>query len=230
MLKFQKKEIGPRIQNQSDFVIWLHGLGDEGSSFLDFPAIMPLNDLRLTFYFPDAPIIPVTLNNGMMMRAWHDLADLGKEGYALVNKDTLENASKKIIDLISHLTEIHGSESRFVLGGFSQGGAISLYLSSQVLSCFNATGFFALSSYLIDEDQFDGEILRKKHVPFFLGHGSYDTLVPLREGEKNLEKIKPYVQIEENLIWNTYPLDHSIAPQELSDLGEWLLWAFKEEI
>ena len=51
MLKFQKKEIGPRIQNQSDFVIWLHGLVDEGSSFLDFPASMPLNDFRQTFIF-----------------------------------------------------------------------------------------------------------------------------------------------------------------------------------
>ena len=64
-------------------VIWLHGLGADGH---DFVPIVP--ELKLPaapavrFIFPHAPVRPVTLNNGMRMRAWYDLQTLTAEGRA----------------------------------------------------------------------------------------------------------------------------------------------------
>ena len=59
-------------------VIWLHGLGADG---MDFVPLVP--ELRLPdtvaprFIFPNAPVRPVTVNNGMRMRAWYDIYSLG---------------------------------------------------------------------------------------------------------------------------------------------------------
>ena len=57
-------------------VIWLHGLGADGH---DFEPIVP--ELRLKqavrFVFPHAPVQPVTINQGMRMRAWYDIFQLG---------------------------------------------------------------------------------------------------------------------------------------------------------
>ncbi|MDX1557218.1 MAG: hypothetical protein R3212_14410, partial [Xanthomonadales bacterium] len=55
-------------------VIWLHGLGADGH---DFEPIVP--ELRLDpglairFVFPHAPMMPVTINQGFVMRAWYDI-------------------------------------------------------------------------------------------------------------------------------------------------------------
>ena len=59
-------------------VIWLHGLGADGH---DFESIVP--ELRLPpsagvrFVFPHAPKRPVTINGGMVMRAWLRHQDSG---------------------------------------------------------------------------------------------------------------------------------------------------------
>src|ERR1700716_184103 len=56
-------------------VIWLHGLGADGNDFvpivpeLKLPAALPLR-----FVFPHAPVRKVTINNGIAMRAWYDIA------------------------------------------------------------------------------------------------------------------------------------------------------------
>src|SRR5690625_3158696 len=66
-----KLELGPREQPRAS-VIWLHGLGADGS---DFEPIVPQlglpDDVR--FVFPHAPVRPVTINGGMPMRAWYDI-------------------------------------------------------------------------------------------------------------------------------------------------------------
>src|SRR5258708_8366715 len=62
-------------KNPSASVIWLHGLGADGN---DFATIVPELDLpkeAIRFVFPHAPVQPVTINGGMRMRAWYDIAD-----------------------------------------------------------------------------------------------------------------------------------------------------------
>src|SRR5687767_8694718 len=55
-------------------VIWLHGLGADGNDFVPIVGEMRLPPtLSIRFVFPHAPVRPVTLNNGMPMRAWYDI-------------------------------------------------------------------------------------------------------------------------------------------------------------
>ena len=60
-------------------VIWLHGLGADGH---DFEPIVPELTLNkpVRFVFPHAPVRPVTINNGMRMRAWYDIFQFGRGG------------------------------------------------------------------------------------------------------------------------------------------------------
>src|SRR6266508_3237697 len=59
-------------------VIWMHGLGADGH---DFAPIVPELSLSgappIRFVFPHAPMRPVTINAGMVMRAWYDVASEG---------------------------------------------------------------------------------------------------------------------------------------------------------
>ena len=54
-------------------IVWLHGLGADGNDFVPIVKEMTLPPaLSIRFVFPHAPVRPVTINNGMPMRAWYD--------------------------------------------------------------------------------------------------------------------------------------------------------------
>src|ERR671919_1211235 len=118
-------------------VIWLHGLGADGH---DFEPIVP--ELRLPkpvrFVFPHAPVRPVTINQGMRMRAWYDILQFGggPEDEAGIR------ASQKLVEKM-----IEAEKGRkIILAGFSQGGAI--VLQTALRHPERLAGVLALSAYL----------------------------------------------------------------------------------
>jgi phospholipase/carboxylesterase len=55
-------------------IIWLHGLGADGFDFV--PLVRELQALgapAARYVFPHAPMRPVTINGGYVMRAWYDI-------------------------------------------------------------------------------------------------------------------------------------------------------------
>src|ERR1700694_4089396 len=59
-------------------VIWLHGLGADGHGFVPIvPELGLPPELPVRFVFPHAPTRPVTINGGMVMRAWYDVVEAG---------------------------------------------------------------------------------------------------------------------------------------------------------
>jgi phospholipase/carboxylesterase len=197
-------------------VIWLHGLGADGH---DFEPIVP--ELRLPsgpgirFVFPHAPMRPVTLNQGMRMRAWYDIIQLGggPEDEAGVR------ASQAAVEaLIAGEMERGVTAKRIVLAGFSQGGAIVLQTGLRHRE--RLAGVLALSTYLplagtAEKERSDAN----RDLPIFMAHGAYDDVIPLRRAEASkdaLEKLGYPVQ------WRTYPMPHSVSPQELADISAFL--------
>ena len=60
--------------NPTASVIWLHGLGADGNDFVPIVPELPLDEaLSIRFIFPHAPMIPITCNNGYVMRGWYDI-------------------------------------------------------------------------------------------------------------------------------------------------------------
>lgn len=53
-------------------IIWLHGLGADGNDFVPVAETMRL-PAAIRYVFPHAPMRPVTINGGFVMRAWYDI-------------------------------------------------------------------------------------------------------------------------------------------------------------
>lgn len=193
-------------------IIWLHGLGADGS---DFAGIvdqlgLPANH-AVRFIFPSAPFINITINNGMLMRGWYDIFDLNM----LDNEDGegIESSREKILEYILHEKDLGIDQNRIILAGFSQGGAMALHTAFNLK--FNIGGVIALSCYLplmkhcvISKDL--------NQIPIFMAHGMFDPIVPYNLG---LAACKFLQDRECNIEWHSYPIQHTINMEEISAIG-----------
>src|SRR5262249_58804557 len=93
-------------------VIWLHGLGADGS---DFVPIVPALGLRtpVRFVFPHAPLRGVTINGGAVMRAWYDVLTL--EGVRQEDEAGLREAARRGGGLFSAQDGPGGAAARLPL-------------------------------------------------------------------------------------------------------------------
>ncbi|MFT5548225.1 MAG: phospholipase/carboxylesterase [Candidatus Azotimanducaceae bacterium] len=126
-------------------VIWLHGLGADGH---DFEAILPelglSPDLNVRFVFPHAPMIPVTINQGFVMRDWFDIAaaDIAERQ----DEEGIQESQALLVDMIEEQIDQGIDSRRIVLAGFSQGGVIALQTGLRIDKPL--AGIMALSTYL----------------------------------------------------------------------------------
>ncbi len=107
-------------------VIWLHGLGADSRDFEQLPKMLDLPPgLPLRFILPDAPMRPITLNGGMVMRGWYDLT--GMEAVKQEDAAGLAEAAATVESLVQKEVGRGVTRSHIVVGGFSQGGALALH-------------------------------------------------------------------------------------------------------
>jgi phospholipase/carboxylesterase len=192
-------------------VIWLHGLGADGH---DFEPIVP--ELRLKqavrFVFPHAPVQPVTINQGMRMRAWYDIFQFGGGR----EDDKGIRASQALI--VKLIEEQPVPPEKIVLAGFSQGGAIALQTALRYPK--KLAGIMALSTYLPLAATLAAErTAANAQVPIFMAHGGYDDIIPIQRAQdsKNfLEKLGYGIE------WHEYPMPHSVCGDEVRDISAFL--------
>jgi phospholipase/carboxylesterase len=197
--------------NPQAAVLWLHGLGADGH---DFEPIVP--QLRLAkpvrFVFPHAPMRPVTINQGMRMRAWYDIFQFGggPEDEAGVR------ASQRLVEQL--IQEQPVPANRIVVAGFSQGGAIALQTALRYPERLAAV--LALSTYVPLSASLEAErSSANQGLPIFMAHGQYDDLIPLARAEQSrhfLERLGYPVE------WHAYPMPHSVCPEEIVHIAEFL--------
>ena len=126
-------------------VIWLHGLGADGHDFEPIVPELRLDpELAIRFVFPHAPMMPVTINQGFVMRAWYDIrtADIGAEHDA----DGIRASAAAVEKMVDAEIERGIAAGRVVLAGFSQGGVIALQTGLRYSQ--RLAGILALSTYL----------------------------------------------------------------------------------
>jgi phospholipase/carboxylesterase len=203
--------------NPRHAIIWLHGLGADGNDFK--PIVPQLVDRAwppLRFVFPHAPVRPVTVNNGMPMRAWYDIA-----GASIAQKQDAVGIRASIaeVDALIARENARGVETRnVILAGFSQGGAI--VLAAGVRHAQRLGGIVALSTYLpLDPLTADERTEANRDVPIFMAHGSFDAVVPEKLGTISRDLL---VQLGYTVDWHAYPMAHQVCPQEISDLQGWI--------
>jgi phospholipase/carboxylesterase len=194
-------------------VIWLHGLGADGHDFEPIVPELRLPDaLQLRFVFPHAPVRPVTLNQGMRMRAWYDILQLGGGP----EDEAGLRASQKLTEELIRSQGLPAS--RIVLAGFSQGGAIALLTALRYSE--RLAGVMALSTYLPLAPKLAAERSKaNSDVPIFMAHGSYDDLIPMGRAQASRDALNALGYPVE---WHDYPMPHSLCAPEIADISAFL--------
>jgi phospholipase/carboxylesterase len=199
-------------------VVWMHGLGADGH---DFEALVP--ELRLPaspairFVFPHAPVRPVTINGGARMRAWYDIA--GFDRRAPQDEAGIRASGEALGALVRRERERGVAADRIVIAGFSQGGAMALFVALRWPE--RLAGVMALSTYLPLGETLAGEAHPAgAAVPVLMAHGSFDPIVPLSLGEASRDRLRG---LGYDVDWRSYPMPHSVCAQEVEDIREFLL-------
>src|SRR5574341_91182 len=191
-------------------VILLHGLGTDGH---DFEPIVPELDLPrpVRFVFPHAPIRPVTINNGMRMRAWYDVFQFG-------GGPEDEAGIRASQELLEQMIESEKGK-KIVLAGFSQGGAIVLQTALRYPE--RLAGVMALSTYL----PLAGTVAAERSpvnqdTPIFMAHGQFDDIVPIDRARRSREVLE---KLGYAVAWKEYPMPHSVCAPEIGHISEFLV-------
>ena len=220
-LELETVEVGATEDAQYS-VIWMHGLGADGNDFVPIvPELMLAEELKVRFVFPHAPILPVTINGGMEMRAWFDIKSLDRE--LSVDVADLEYARGGVEALIDAEVARGVPVERIILAGFSQGGAMALYVGLRYPE--KLAGIMALSTWLPAREGLAAEASEaNKRTDIFMAHGSADPMVPCAFGEASCEFLK---QAGYPIGWHSYPMQHQVCLEEIADIGRWLKTQFK---
>jgi len=198
-------------------IIWMHGLGAAGHDFVDIVPELGLPARPgIRFVFPHAPMRPVTINAGYVMRAWYDIRDDGgtrREDPAGVR------ASQKSIEALLEREKARGVPARsIVLAGFSQGGAMALHTALRYGE--RLAGIMALSCSLPLADTLGAEASpANRDVPIFMAHGTHDPMIPMARAMRAREVLSG---LGYRLEWHEYAMPHSVCLEEVRDISAWL--------
>lgn len=214
-------ETGP---SPAGTVIWLHGLGADGHDFEPLvPQLAPKAEPSLRFIFPHAPKRPVTINGGLVMRAWYDLAGLDRR--IREDEDGIHASAAIITGLIQRENQRGIPTRRIVLGGFSQGAALAIHVGTRYPQAL--AGIAALSCYMPLPSSFAAErSSASQETPIFMAHGKQDPVLPAflgKEARQMLEDSGYRVR------WHAYLIGHSVCPEEICDLAAWLRQVLPQE-
>lgn len=199
-------------------VIWLHGLGADGSDFVPVVPELGLDAAPgVRFVFPHAPAMPVTCNGGYVMPAWYDIISLEPQARR-VDEAGILRSRDALRALVAHENRRGIPCSRIFLAGFSQGGAVA-YLTA-LTHDERLAGLIALSTYLptpqrvVDEGR-----AANAGIPIFAAHGTLDDVVSPALGSAARDFLAGRGYRPE---WHEYPMPHSVCLEEIADLGAWL--------
>jgi phospholipase/carboxylesterase len=206
-------ETAPRPKTS---VIWLHGLGADGNDFVPIVRELALPPDPIRFIFPHAPMQAVTINNGYVMRAWYDI--LGQD-LARREDERGVRASQVLVEALIAREKSRGTPAnRIVLAGFSQGGAIALHTGLRHPE--RLAGILALSTYVPAAMSLALEAhAANRDVPIFMAHGTYDPIIALAHARASRDLLQ---RLGYSVDWHEYSMPHSVAPQEIVAIGDWL--------
>lgn len=199
-------------------VICMHGLGASANDLRPLAQALQLPNVR--FVFPQAPDVPVTINNGYLMPAWYDVRSMDFASAVRSDHAGVDASCEAIKIVLANEQARYGIKPENIfLMGFSQGGSIALELGLHASHRF--AGIIGLSTLPAKGVKTFEHLSPESHdAPIFLAHGSHDRVVPLVVGEHIRDALmKKHYQVE----WCTAPMEHTIWPEEVTALKQWFM-------
>lgn len=198
-------------------VLWMHGLGADGNDFVPIvQELEPPPETQIRFIFPHAPQQSVSINGGLVMRAWYDIRNVNLNQHE--DEIGLRNSQHAITALIARENQRGILSSRIVLAGFSQGGVMALQVGLRHPE--KLAGIMALSSYLPLAHTLTKEAhAANTSTPIVMAHGRYDPVIPIQLAKASRQLL---LQNGYQVEWHEYPMPHSVCAEELIDISNWL--------
>jgi phospholipase/carboxylesterase len=199
-------------------VLILHGLGADGRDFVPVAEQLDLSSIGpIRFLFPNAPVIPVSINGGYQMPAWYDI--LGADITARQDEKGMRQTQDSMNQLIEREIERGIPARRIVIAGFSQGCAMALMTGlrfpERLAGIMGLSGYLPLAATLAAERS-----PANADVPVFLAHGTRDGVVPLPRAIASRDAL---TALGYPVDWHSYEMEHSVCAEEIADMHQWLL-------
>ncbi len=175
-------------------IVALHGWGANARDLTSLAPAFNLPDYQ--FVFPDAPFNHPQVPGGKM---WYDLQGSDSKGL-LESRQLLKEF------LLSLESSTGVPLSRTILGGFSQGGAMTL----DVGLTLPLAGLICLSGYLHSISPVVGSVL----PPVLIVHGTQDSVVPVSSAIRARDSFTAWGA---SVQYHEFPMGHEIKP-EIVDL------------
>ncbi|WP_071057807.1 alpha/beta hydrolase [Pelistega sp. MC2] len=209
------------VQTKDDVqysIIWLHGLGADANDFLPIvPELKLPANIGVRFVFPNAPIRPITINNGMAMRGWYDILDLTSLDQR-ADEQGLRESQQQIEALIKQENNRGIPTNHIILAGFSQGCAMTLQTGLRYPE--KLAGLICLSGYLPLHTTIEAELSEaNRQTPIFMAHGSFDPVVPLQAASLSHDVL---TNLNYSITRKNYPMGHQVCAPEINDLSLFL--------
>lgn len=209
--------------NPRHSIIWLHGLGADGEDFVPIAEEIAL-PIAVRYIFPHAPMRPVTINGGYVMRAWYDIlvgaasAEIADNIGRMEDEEGIRAAQEEIERLIAQERQRGVAAKDIILAGFSQGGAVALHAGLRHKERLG--GILALSTYLPLPKTLSAEgQASNRDTPIFMAHGQFDPVIPYAFGRASAEVL---LERKYPLQWHGYAMPHSVCEEEVADIEQWL--------
>ncbi|MBI5006146.1 MAG: carboxylesterase [Nitrosomonadales bacterium] len=213
-------ETGPAPEHS---IIWLHGLGADGEDFVPVAEEMNL-PVPVRYIFPHAPMRPVTINGGYVMRAWYDIlaaapsAEIADSIGRMEDAEGIRASRHEVGKLIEQEHQRGIAMHNIILAGFSQGGAVALHAGLRYGERLG--GILALSTYLPLMQSLPSEAhASNRDTPIFMAHGQFDPVIPYAFGRASAEEL---MREGYRLEWHGYAMPHSVCQEEIQDIERWL--------
>ena len=208
MLEFQR-HLPSGAGDGSPVAVLLHG---RGSHMGDLQALRDHLPDGMALLTPQAPHPGLPWGYGM---GWAWYRHLGGDR---VDASTLDRSIEALDGFLTALPDHLGFEpGPLVLGGFSQGGTVSLVYSLRRPGAVAAALVF--SGFLANPDLLEPPQSGVGGTPVFWGHGMEDPMIPLALAEPGRQRLR---EGGAELTARDYPIGHWIAPEEISDAKEYL--------
>lgn len=204
-------------ENPTATILIMHGLGADGRDFLSIAEQLDLSSIGpVRFLFPNAPVIPVSINGGYPMPAWYDI--LGADLVKREDESGLRQSQAEIEALLAHEKARGIPANRMVLAGFSQGCAMTLMTGLRHTE--GLAGLLCMSGYLPLADKTAAERSpANQDTPIFLAHGRRDPVVTFARAQASRDAL---VNLGYRPDWHEYEMEHSLCAEEIADIETWL--------
>ncbi|KAJ4749544.1 alpha/beta-Hydrolases superfamily protein [Rhynchospora pubera] len=220
--------VRPKGRHQAT-IVWLHGIGDNGSSWSQLLDSLPLPNIK--WICPTAPTRPVTAFGGFPCTAWFNVEDTSLDG-----RDDMEGLDGSAAH-IANLLSAEPPDVRLGIGGFSMGASVALYSAScyaqgkfwsgnpypiYLSTIVSLSGWLPCSRTLRSRmETSQGAIRRAANLPLLHCHGRGDEVVLYRHGERSAEILR--TSGFSNLTFKAFNgLGHYTIPEEMDDVCKWL--------